>query len=89
MLKIDKEFTQEITHKADTLTLVKSMIDVGKQLGYHIIIEGIETQEQRDLIRRIDSSIYYQGFLFSRPVPADTFSERFLEHRQESPIKEA
>ena len=78
VLKIDRIFTAEILTNPDNQTLIKSIIAIGHQFNYTIIIEGIETQEQKEKVLEIDDSVSYQGFLCSRPIPAKEFEEKFL-----------
>jgi diguanylate cyclase (GGDEF)-like protein len=78
VLKIDRVFISEVLINDDDLELVKSIIGIGKQFNYKVIVEGIETQEQRKKILEIDDSVCYQGFLCSKAIPASEFEERFL-----------
>jgi len=78
VLKIDKIFIQDILTNIDNQELVKSIIDIGQRFNYKIIVEGIETEEQREKIRDISETIYYQGYLCSKPLPAKAFERRFL-----------
>ena len=80
VLKIDQVFTQDILTNQDSRELIKSIIDIGKQFNYKIIIEGVETEQQRDELMNLDSSIYYQGYLYSRPIPAKEFEQKFLTY---------
>jgi len=80
VLKIDQIFTQDIISNQDSKELIKSIIDIGKQFNYKIIIEGVETEQQRAELIHLDSSIYYQGYLCSRPIPAKEFEQRFLTY---------
>jgi len=78
VLKIDRVFINEILINEDNLELVKSIIGIGKQFNYKIIVEGIETNEQKKKIFEIDNNVCYQGFLCSKAIPAKEFEERFL-----------
>jgi len=78
VLKIDRFFVREILSNEDNLELVKSIISIGKQFNYKIIVEGIETIEQKNRILEIDEDVSYQGFLCSKAIPAKEFEERFL-----------
>ncbi|CAA6805253.1 MAG: diguanylate cyclase/phosphodiesterase (GGDEF & EAL domains) with PAS/PAC sensor(s) [uncultured Sulfurovum sp.] len=80
VLKIDKVFTQDILTNKDNQELVKSIIAIGQQFNYKVIIEGVETEQQREEIMNIDSTIYYQGFLCSKAIPAQEFERRFLTY---------
>ena len=78
VLKIDREFIKDILDKPENVFLVESIINIGKKLGYHIVIEGIETEEQKDLLKKIDHTLQYQGYFFSPALPAELFKENFL-----------
>ena len=78
VLKIDRAFISDLLGNPKVLFLVKSIIDIGKWLGYRIVVEGIETAEQKKKIAAISDEVSYQGFLFSPPVGAKTFEKRFL-----------
>jgi diguanylate cyclase (GGDEF)-like protein/PAS domain S-box-containing protein len=78
VLKIDRVFINEILINEDNLELVKSIIKIGRQFKYKIIVEGIETLEQKQKILEINKDVSYQGFLCSRAIPAKEFEERFL-----------
>ena len=78
LLKIDREFIKDILDESENTFLVESIISIGKKLGYRIVIEGIETEEQKNLLKGIDNTLRYQGFLFSVPLPAEQFQKKFL-----------
>ncbi|SFV57888.1 diguanylate cyclase/phosphodiesterase (GGDEF & EAL domains) with PAS/PAC sensor(s) [hydrothermal vent metagenome] len=77
VLKIDREFIKDMLDSKENLFLVESIISIGKNLGYRIVVEGIETEEQKNIIKSIDDSVKYQGYLFSPPLDADEFYNRF------------
>jgi EAL domain-containing protein (putative c-di-GMP-specific phosphodiesterase class I) len=68
-LKIDQSFVIRMKSQSDVLALCEAMIVMGHKLGMKVIAEGIETQEQRDLLTAAGCD-YGQGFLFSYPVSA-------------------
>lgn len=76
-LKIDRSFVNDMTAGADGLALVSNIINLTHSLSLNVVAEGVETEEQLRLLRLLKCD-EYQGFLFSRPVPADTFKTRFL-----------
>ncbi|MBU1666797.1 EAL domain-containing protein [bacterium] len=78
VLKIDKVFTKDILTNPENQELIKSIISIGKQFNYKIIIEGVETESQRNKIMEIDKNVYYQGYLYSKAVSAKEFEEKFL-----------
>ncbi|WP_373032982.1 EAL domain-containing protein [Sulfurovum sp.] len=78
-LKIDMEFIKDIKHRPDDIRLVKTILDIGKQFNYHIVVEGIEEEAQKELLLAIDKDLVYQGYIFSKPVPSEMFAEKFLK----------
>jgi diguanylate cyclase (GGDEF)-like protein/PAS domain S-box-containing protein len=78
VLKVDRFFISEILTNEDDLKLVESIINIGKQFNYKVIIEGIETIEQKKRILEINDDVSYQGFLCSKAIPALLFEKRFL-----------
>ena len=68
-LKIDRGFVSEIgTAEGDTI--VRALVSLGRSLDLEVVAEGIETEQQRDLLLRLGCPVG-QGYLFARPVPAD------------------
>jgi diguanylate cyclase (GGDEF)-like protein/PAS domain S-box-containing protein len=80
VLKIDKIFIDDIMTNKDNQELVKSIIAIGKQFNYKVIIEGVETEEQRSQLMQIDEDIHYQGYLCSKAIPSQEFEQRFLTY---------
>ena len=73
-LKIDKYFIDDIVTDNKARQLVGSMISMAHSLGYRVIAEGVETQEQLQVVSQLGCDIV-QGYYFSRPVPADEMAE--------------
>ncbi len=78
ILKIDREFIRDMQHNTENITLMRSIIDIGKQFNYNIVVEGIEDESQKNIIRDIDDTLSYQGFLFSPPISEPEFRRQFL-----------
>lgn len=66
-VKIDKSFISNITENANDLALCKTIIYMGKQLNIKLIAEGVETQEQENLLKEMACD-YSQGFYRARPL---------------------
>lgn len=73
-LKIDRSFVKDIPHNRQDVAISKSIITLGKSLGLTIIAEGVETEAQRQFFLA-EGCHEMQGFLFSKPVPADEFAQ--------------
>jgi EAL domain-containing protein (putative c-di-GMP-specific phosphodiesterase class I) len=69
VLKIDKSFIAGLGHDDRTAELVRTIVQLGNNLGVVVIAEGMETQGQHDCLRQLGCG-FGQGFLFSAPVPA-------------------
>lgn len=67
IVKIDKSFIDGILIKENTASLVKTIIQMGKSLSFHIVAEGIETEEQAEFLK-INECSFGQGYLFSKPL---------------------
>ncbi|MCB1956486.1 MAG: EAL domain-containing protein [Rhodocyclaceae bacterium] len=69
-VKIDRSFTAALAPGSDDLALCEAIVVMAHKLGLKVIAEGIETAEQRELLRAIGCD-QGQGYLFARPMPAD------------------
>ena len=86
VLKIDRTFVNEMTTDPNNAAIVLAIITLAHNLGLKAIAEGVETEAQWSLLRRLDCD-EMQGYLFSKPLPAEAF-ERLLQKRQEAVVKE-
>lgn len=77
VLKIDRSFIRDITFDKDDDTIVKTIIAMGHNLGLKIIAEGVEEQEQLDIIKEYGCE-WYQGYYCSKPVPKEQFEELLI-----------
>jgi len=79
-IKIDRSFVREVTASANGAAIVRAIAGLGASLGMEITAEGVETQEQLDLIRS-EGCTEAQGYYFSPPRPAselvDLMGSRF------------
>jgi len=75
-LKIDQTFVRNLTTNATDRTLCEAMILIAQKLGMKVIAEGVETDEQKKFLIQAGCD-YAQGYLFSKPVPAEEFERLF------------
>lgn len=76
-LKIDQSFVRNLSPDSSDRALCEAIVRMAHSLGLLVIAEGVETAQQRDLLKEIQCD-FAQGYLYSRPVPADQF-EQYLE----------
>jgi diguanylate cyclase (GGDEF)-like protein/PAS domain S-box-containing protein len=77
-LKIDQSFVRHLGDDDDDIVLCEAIIVMAHKLGIIVIAEGVETEQQRDLLA-VAGCDYVQGYLYSKPLPADEF-EDLLKH---------
>lgn len=80
-IKIDKSFIQSITLGGYELNLTKSIISIAHDLNLKVVAEGVETTKQYDMLKDMNCDIA-QGYLFSRPIPAQDFEKLLIENVQ-------
>jgi len=82
-IKIDRSFVAAMMGDRDTATIVAAVIGLARRLGIEVVAEGIETAGQLEMLRSFESP-FAQGYLFSRPLPAQAvgrwLKEDALQH---------
>ena len=79
VLKIDRSFVREITNNSEDMAIADAIIALGRALDLTIVAEGVETAEQEALLRAHNCD-QVQGYLISKPVPADEFAAFMASH---------
>ena len=79
-IKIDRSFVMDMHASEDSATIVRSIIDLGGNLGLSVVAEGVETKEIWDDLQALGCPLA-QGYHLSRPMPADALTE-WLEARE-------
>ena len=69
-LKIDRAFVGALEHSANAGVIIQAIIALGRALGMSVLIEGVETEEQRVLLRLAGCN-EMQGYLFAKPAPRE------------------
>ncbi len=76
-LKIDRAFVKDILVDGPSGAIAQAIISMGHSMGFSVIAEGVESVEQRDFLIGLGCDCF-QGYLYSRPVPADEFERIWL-----------
>jgi EAL domain-containing protein (putative c-di-GMP-specific phosphodiesterase class I)/CheY-like chemotaxis protein len=79
-LKIDRSFVSDITSSDRSRKLAQTVIELARALELPVVAEGVETQDQADCLRYLGCTIG-QGYLWSRPLPAEDFAAWHGEFR--------
>lgn len=73
-VKIDQSFVRDMTTDASDAMMVKNIIDMAHNFGLNVIAEGVETEDQLNLLKKHGCKSY-QGYLFSKPIPIEQLEE--------------
>ena len=71
-VKIDQNFVRDLTHSPNDAEIISAVISMARAMKLHVVAEGVETEAQLTFLRRQRCEIM-QGFLYSRPLPAEEF----------------
>ncbi len=78
VLKIDRSFVSRMTEGQQPLQIVRTIVELARVMGMEVVAEGIEAQEQHNLLRDMGCR-YGQGFLYARPMSAAAISRLLCE----------
>ncbi len=78
-LKIDQSFVRDVLTDPNDASIVRTIVALGASLGLQVMAEGVETAAQRDFLERQHCHAW-QGYLLSRPVPAEQFVALVRSH---------
>jgi diguanylate cyclase (GGDEF)-like protein/PAS domain S-box-containing protein len=82
-LKLDRSFVQDIGQNKKSAAICSATIVIGHNLGLDLVAEGVETPEQRSFLHELGCDAM-QGFLYSKPMPADQVAAFIIEHQRAS-----
>ncbi|NUT36301.1 MAG: bifunctional diguanylate cyclase/phosphodiesterase, partial [Hamadaea sp.] len=69
-VKVDRSFVRAMSDSPQAAAIVRTTVDLGRQLGLRVVAEGVETQEQRRELTALGCTAA-QGFHFFRPMPSE------------------
>jgi diguanylate cyclase (GGDEF)-like protein len=81
-VKIDRSFVMNMSSSASDARIVRSTIDLGRNLGLAIVAEGVETEDTCDELLTLGCD-RAQGYFLSRPVPPEEFVQWLQKHRSQ------
>ncbi len=84
-LKIDQSFIKNLHQSQHDQAIVKTIVDLAKNLNLELIAEGVELEQHFDFLAEIDCD-NLQGYLFSRPLKSEQFIEFYKESSEISQI---
>ena len=73
-IKVDRSFVRDLESNADDRGIAQAIVSMGKSLCLTVVAEGVETKSQLEFLRQ-QGCDEFQGFLFSKAVPADEFAD--------------
>lgn len=79
LLKIDQSFIREMHSEKAALAIVDSVISLAHSLGMETIAEGVESQEEWEILRDRGCG-YIQGYFFAKPMPSEEFEQWLVTH---------
>ena len=83
VLKIDRGFVADIEYDADDRAITATIIAMAHTLGMQVVAEGVENEAQLTFLKTLQCDIY-QGYLISKPLPADAFETFMREYGNRS-----
>lgn len=79
-LKIDRTFVSQLGQRSDDQAIVRSIVELGQQLGYRVTAEGVDDPLALDYLRKVGCD-HAQGYLIARPMSPEAFNAFLGAHR--------
>ncbi|UTH74717.1 EAL domain-containing protein [Chromobacterium sp. IIBBL 290-4] len=84
-LKIDRSFIADLHHDSDDAAITRAIVSIAHSLGLDVVAEGVEEEAQRLFL--LEQGCYCaQGYLFSKPLPRETFECLLVQPRRKMPL---
>jgi len=78
ILKIDRSFISNLSNP-NSFALCKAIITIAHELGLSIIAEGIETEQQKEILTKVGCD-FGQGYFFSKPLSYQQFEDAYINN---------
>ncbi len=85
VLKIDRSFVSRMSDGNENAEIVRTILTLAHNLGMEVVAEGVETEDQQQQLKALKCK-YAQGYLFSRPVPAETIQKLYFSEMSQALI---
>jgi len=82
-LKTDQSFVKDLAAGSEDAAIISAILTLGRGLNLTVVVEGVETQTQLDLLRSLHCT-EIQGYLFSPPLSAELATQFLCSHQQKS-----
>ena len=79
ILKLDQKFIMETYNSKRSKIIVTKVVEMAKELGMKVISEGVETEEQFELLKEVKCDMA-QGYLFGKPMPIEEFEHLIVSN---------
>ena len=77
VIKMDRDFVRNMEHSEKDVQMVTFILDIAKQLNVPVVAEGVETESQLRMLKKLGCTVV-QGYFFSRPLSAAEFENRII-----------
>jgi diguanylate cyclase (GGDEF)-like protein len=85
-LKIDRSFVAALAQSTNGSVIIQAIVALGRALGLSVLAEGVETEQQRVLLR-LAGCDEMQGFLFAKPAPAKAIDKLLGQGKNDRPVE--
>lgn len=83
LLKIDKSFVDDLPNGLNDCKIATTIVNMGRSLGFKLLAEGVEREDQLAFLQTLGCDLY-QGYLMSKPLPADEFTKLLRKNTHSS-----
>ncbi len=83
LVKIDQSFVRDLGKNSSDTAIVAAIVNMASALALKVVAEGVETEKQLVILKALGCD-EYQGYLFSKPLPADVLVSQLLQTRKEA-----